>query len=177
MDLAPTNRFTDLNYWTSTEKAAAVLSMAYSQMFNSGYFFANERLSDNLYEGRGNTDEKIITAGQADAALGRFANEWRDCYSGIKTCHTFLENVDLVPNMDETLKARMKAEARFIRAFLFFRLANHYGDVPLFDYNIPLQEANKIVAIEQFGSTRSINVGVAAGIAMYAWLQQNYLIQ
>ncbi len=39
-----------------------------------------------------------------------------------------------------------------------------------------LQKATKIVAIEQFGSTRSINVGVAAGIAMYAWLQQNYLI-
>ncbi len=33
----------------------------------------------------------------------------------------------------------------------------------------------QLVAIEQFGSTRSINVGVAAGIAMYAWLQQNYL--
>lgn len=32
-----------------------------------------------------------------------------------------------------------------------------------------------IVAIEQFGSTRSINVGVAAGIAMYAWLQQHEL--
>lgn len=144
LDLAPTNRFTDLNYWTSTEKATAVLSMAYSQMFNAGYFFANERLSDNLYEGRGNTDEKIITAGQADAALGRFANEWRDCYAGIKTCHTFLENVDIVPDMDEELKTRMKAEARFIRASLFFRLANHYGDVPLFEYNIPLQEANNI---------------------------------
>lgn len=38
-----------------------------------------------------------------------------------------------------------------------------------------LQKATQIVAIEQFGSTRSINVGVAAGIAMYAWLQQNYL--
>lgn len=38
-----------------------------------------------------------------------------------------------------------------------------------------LQHAQQIVAIEQFGSTRSINVGVAAGIAMYAWLQQNYL--
>jgi len=35
--------------------------------------------------------------------------------------------------------------------------------------------AAQVVAIEQFGSTRSINVGVAAGIAMYAWLQQNYL--
>lgn len=33
--------------------------------------------------------------------------------------------------------------------------------------------ASKIVKIEQFGSTRSVNVGVAAGIAMYVWLQQN----
>ncbi len=38
-----------------------------------------------------------------------------------------------------------------------------------------LKRASQIVAIEQFGSTRSINVGVAAGIAMYAWLQQNHL--
>ena len=35
--------------------------------------------------------------------------------------------------------------------------------------------AEKTVMIEQFGSTRSVNVGVAAGIAMYAWLQQNVL--
>lgn len=144
LDLAPTNKFTDANYWTSPEKAAAVLNMAYSQMFGANYFFANERLTDNLYEGRGNTDEKIITSGQADAALGRFANEWRNCYEGIKTCHIFLDNVDLVPNMDEALRERMKAEVRFIRASLFFRLTNHYGDVPFFDYNISLQEANSI---------------------------------
>lgn len=35
--------------------------------------------------------------------------------------------------------------------------------------------AYAIVAIEQFGSTRSINVGVAAGIAMYVWVQQHVL--
>ena len=29
--------------------------------------------------------------------------------------------------------------------------------------------AEKTVMIEQFGSTRSVNVGVAAGIAMYVW--------
>ena len=37
--------------------------------------------------------------------------------------------------------------------------------------------ADQIVAIEQFGSTRSINVGSAAAIAMYAWLQQHVLDQ
>ena len=38
-----------------------------------------------------------------------------------------------------------------------------------------LEQATQIVAIEQFGSTRSLNVGVAAGIAMYAWMQQHRL--
>lgn len=38
------------------------------------------------------------------------------------------------------------------------------------------KSAEQIVMIEQFGSTRSVNVGVAAGIAMYIWVQQNILI-
>jgi tRNA G18 (ribose-2'-O)-methylase SpoU len=32
-----------------------------------------------------------------------------------------------------------------------------------------------IVAIEQFGSTRSVNVGVAAGIIMYEWVRRNVI--
>lgn len=36
--------------------------------------------------------------------------------------------------------------------------------------------ADRIVAIEQFGSTRSINVGAAAAVAMYCWLQQHVLM-
>jgi tRNA G18 (ribose-2'-O)-methylase SpoU len=35
--------------------------------------------------------------------------------------------------------------------------------------------AEQMIMIEQFGSTRSVNVGVAAGIVMYAWLQQYHL--
>lgn len=38
-----------------------------------------------------------------------------------------------------------------------------------------LNAAEQVVMIEQFGSTRSINVGVASGIAMYAWMQQHRL--
>ncbi len=36
-------------------------------------------------------------------------------------------------------------------------------------------KAAKIVEIEQLGSTRSVNVGVASGIAMYAWLERHHL--
>lgn len=37
--------------------------------------------------------------------------------------------------------------------------------------------AARMVMIEQFGSTRSVNVGVAAGIVMYEWLRQNVLTE
>lgn len=36
-------------------------------------------------------------------------------------------------------------------------------------------KCHQIVAIEQFGSTRSINVGVASGILMYKWVETHIL--
>ena len=38
-----------------------------------------------------------------------------------------------------------------------------------------LEKADDVRYIESFGSTRSVNVGVAAGIAMYEWVRQRVL--
>ena len=38
-----------------------------------------------------------------------------------------------------------------------------------------LERADDVRYIESFGSTRSVNVGVAAGIAMYEWVRQRVL--
>jgi hypothetical protein len=145
LDLVPTDRFTDVNYWTTTTKASAALNTAYSQMFNNNRFFLNEALSDNAYNGRGdNEGAASIASGTYDASLGRIRSEWNDHYAGIKTCNLFLENVDKVPNMDPALKERMKGEARFLRAFQYFQLMTWFGDVPLFDKDITLDESFKI---------------------------------
>jgi hypothetical protein len=145
LDLVPTDRFTDVNYWTTTAKASAVLNTAYSQMFNNNRFFLNEALSDNAYNGRGdNEGAASIAAGIYDASLGRIKSEWNDHYTGIKTCNLFLDNVDKVPDMDATLKERMKSEARFLRVFQYFQLMTWFGDVPLFDKDISLEESLSI---------------------------------
>jgi hypothetical protein len=145
LDLVPTDRFTDVNYWTSTEKANSILNTAYSQMFNSSRFFLNEALSDNAYNGRGdNEGVASIASGTYDASLGRIKSEWNDHYSGIKTCNLFLDNVDRIENMDPALKSRMKGEARFLRAFQYFQLMTWFGDVPLFDRDITLEESLSI---------------------------------
>ena len=122
LDIAPTNEFTDLNYWTSQDKAEYVLNSAYGSIYSSSLMFQNEVLSDNLYSGYRATDEKIISSGAADASNSRFSWEWANCYYGIKTCNIFLENIDRVPNLDAAVKNRLVAECRFLRAWYFFDL-------------------------------------------------------
>lgn len=143
MENAPTNKFTDDSYWTSPEKAQRVVNMGYSQMYNAGRMWADESLSDNLFEGRSNTDQRLIRNGLADPALGLFANEWKDLYGGIKTCHVFLEKNHLV-SMDAVQRARMIAEIRYIRAAIYFRLTEFYGDIPFFTEDITLEESKTI---------------------------------
>lgn len=145
LDLAPVDQFTASNYWNTTEKAKTVLNTAYSQMFNNNYFFLNEALSDNAYNSRGdNEGVATIAAGIHDPSLSRFNGEWDSHYACIKTCNVFLENVDKVTSMDATLRERMKGEAKFIRAFQFFQLYTWFGDVPLFEKDITLDEAKTI---------------------------------
>jgi len=141
LDLEPEFTFTDVNYWSSVERAQGVLNTAYGQMYGSESFFYNEALSDNAYNGRGdNAGAASIAAGTYDQSLRRFFNEWNDRYSGIKTCNVLLENIDRISG-DPAIIERMKGEARFLRAWQHFQLATWFGDVPLLDKDPSLDES------------------------------------
>ena len=145
LDLVPENTFTDETYWTSTQKAQTFLNTAYSQMMSSSHFFYNEGLSDNAYNGRGdNAGAASIASGTYDASLGRMQAEWDDRYGGIKTTNLILANIDRVPDMNETTKARMIAEARFLRAWQHFYLMTWFGDIPLLETDPSIEEAQTI---------------------------------
>ena len=88
----------------------------------------------------------------------------------------------------EDFFAAMKTEAKEVIAVDIIERAQplHQVDLPrnavlVFGAEGPglskalLDGASSVVMIEQFGSTRSVNVGVASGIAMYAWIQQHRL--
>lgn len=155
LDLVPENNFTDATYWTSVSKAQTVLNTAYSQMLpspgstntvvNSTYFFYNEGLSDNAYNGRGdNAGAASIASGIYDPSLGRFKEEWNARYSGIKTCNLLLENIDRIEAADPEVIIQMKAEARFLRAYQHFQLTTWFGDIPLVPKDLSLVEAQSI---------------------------------
>lgn len=57
-------------------------------------------------------------------------NFWRNLYKGIEDANIILDVAD-VPEMDEQKRTRIIGQATFLRAYYFFLLVNHYGDVPL----------------------------------------------
>lgn len=143
MDNEPTNRYTDKNFWTDITKAQYMLNMAYNQMYSAGKMWNDERLSDNLYEGRGYSDQRSMRNGTANTSTSIFESEWKDLYGGIKTCHVILANIDRL-EADAKTKAYMIAQTRYIRAAIFFRLTNFYGDIPFFTKDITLEESKTI---------------------------------
>lgn len=144
LDKEPRDKYTEKNYWTSVSKAQLVLNMGYNQMYEANIMWRDEALSDNMTNASGTTAERTIRRGEATAALGLFADEWKNAYGGLKTCHVFLANVHLVPNMDSALRERMIDEIRFIRAYIYFRLVNYYGDVPFFTEELSLADSYTI---------------------------------
>ncbi|WP_346239125.1 RagB/SusD family nutrient uptake outer membrane protein [Niabella insulamsoli] len=149
MDLQPTDQYTDENFWLSAANADLMVNMAYNQMYSADKMWDDEALSDNVFEGRSNTAQRVIRNGNADPSLGRFASEWEAAYGGLKTCHIYLDNIDRVPNIPASVKEQRKAEIRFIRAFLYFRLVNFYGNVPFFTEDISLSESRTLARTDK----------------------------
>ncbi|QPH40858.1 RagB/SusD family nutrient uptake outer membrane protein [Pedobacter endophyticus] len=142
LDIAPTDRFSDLTFWTVDINVTNALNNNYSLLYNSNLYFEPEALSDNAYSPSG--DLNLIASGNATSLTAKFAGDWASYYKTIKSVNIFLENVDQNKTLPQATIARMKAENQFMRAFALFNLTKWYGDVPLPDHDLTPEEAQVI---------------------------------
>lgn len=61
-------------------------------------------------------------------------------WNGIRHAWLFHENVDRVPDMDATEKARLKAEAKVLVAIFYANMLRHYGGLPIIDHSLRVDE-------------------------------------
>ena len=152
LDLAPTDRYTEDNFWQVNGNVNNALSTAYNRIFNSQRFFYNETLSDNAFaqlDANVGTPSAIASGSDGLFApdLLRVLQDWTFYYQGIYAANLFLDNVDRNTSLASGLKDKMKAEARFIRAFHYFNLIKWFGDVPLITtaWNVDEVEASRVI--------------------------------
>lgn len=140
-----TREFTEEAYWRDAQDALDALTSCYENMSNDFYYFGNEALSDNGFvSGTGFNGVSLVAAGSYDPANARVRSEWSYRYAAIRKCNLVLLSIDKVPSMDETLKKRIIAEARFIRAYSYFEMTSWFGDVPFFTNLISIEESKTI---------------------------------
>lgn len=134
---------TDAEWWKTETHAYNALASIYAGvpagsegrnvMFWSG-------LSDEAVcrgDFRGNYD--IYTRGLQNPTWDVAEWIWRDDYIDIRRACRFLENVDKC-FMDETLRSRMKYEARALRAFYHMEIMLFFGDIPIVTQSVtPLE--------------------------------------
>ena len=80
------------------------------------------------------------------------------------------EGRELVAIENNTPRAKPLDGKNFVQATTLIFGSENNGITPEL-----LSESHDVRYIESFGSTRSVNVGVAAGIAMYEYIRQNIL--
>ncbi|HSC38702.1 MAG TPA: RagB/SusD family nutrient uptake outer membrane protein, partial [Chitinophagaceae bacterium] len=62
---------------------------------------------------------------------GKLNALWNSCYTFINTCNGLIDNAPNIVGLDETKKAGMVAEAKFLRANYYFVLVQFWGNITL----------------------------------------------
>jgi starch-binding outer membrane protein, SusD/RagB family len=150
LDLAPIDKASDLTFWEKKQDAINAVNACYGDLYDAETLIFGESLSDNAYTKSNNGSlVRDVANGNFDAAHPLMQQVWAQRYAGIRRCNTVLANIDRVPDLDPALNARLKAETRFIRAFHYFILVNHFGGVPLVETEISIGEAGKVTRSER----------------------------
>lgn len=140
LDRDPLAQASENTFWNSADDAVKGLNAVYSTLPNARDFWRDCQ-SDNsvMTNAWGEGGMGYISMGSQAATDGYISEEWS--YDKIRIALYYIDKLKSM-QLDETLRKRLDAEARFILAMRYFRMAQLFGDVPLIkEKPISLEEA------------------------------------
>lgn len=151
----PLTSLSEDNFWEDEKNANMALTALYRGSITNGLEYTSsdfwsyhgmlfmEHLTDNAYDRRGENNPFFnISSGRLTADNSFINNYWESAYTRIGRCNRFLSGIESSP--DSESKARMVAEARFLRATQYHYLASYFGDVPLVTTVLTGEESNNV---------------------------------
>lgn len=154
-------------FWQTQDDATKAVNAMYANtrgwLFSAFAPMAVESLgSDDASTGTEPSDGSYSFMNEFDTYNVTSTNDrvydfWNGMYQEINYCNQVLDNIPAI-NMDDNLKNRYLLEAKFLRAYSYFRLVRAFGDVPLrlhvpkdaSEYNLPRSPKSDVwAAIEK----------------------------
>nr|WP_233166983.1 RagB/SusD family nutrient uptake outer membrane protein [Pedobacter sp. ASV2] len=201
LNVPPQAQQPSVTFWKTPEDALKGVNAIYANLrsWNNVAFNAiaiESTGSDEADKGSTPTDAtffNLYDSFTVTATHGTIQDFWTGQYQNINFCNQVLDNIPNIA-MDESLRNRYMAEAKFVRAYSYFRLVRAYGNVVLrlhvpkdgSEYNQPQsdkatvyaqieKDLNEAAAIlpQSYGAadlgraTKGAAIGLHAKVAMY----------
>ncbi len=99
-----------------------------------------------LMRGKQSTSNPLLSFWSGYYAHGR---SQESLFRALRDCNTFIENIDLVRDMDENEKKQWKAEVIFLKAYYHFLLLQQFGPIPIVDENLPISAGVEEVRVKR----------------------------
>lgn len=165
LDVPPQGQQKAVQFWVSESDATKAVNAIYANLRSwPNVAFAPIAVesvgSDDAEKGSDPSDATFMNNFDnftATSTEGQLSDFWNGQYQNINLCNQVIDNIPAI-EMDGNLKTRYLAEAKFVRAYSYFRLVRAFGDVPLrlsipkdaSGYNIPrTAKATVWKAVEQ----------------------------
>ena len=150
LDTVPSNQFASSNVWTSPILARAAVNGVYSDLYRGFYDSGNDNRATPLdtYSSVMDIDKNwrgscVVTQGSMTPSHGTVSDRYRMYYDLIYRANDVINNIDNVEEMSANERAKLKAEATFLRAYGYYNLNMFFRGVPLYLENVTPDEANK----------------------------------
>ncbi|MDP3916540.1 MAG: RagB/SusD family nutrient uptake outer membrane protein [Bacteroidota bacterium] len=148
LNLLPISSATTETFYKSTNDFIQGVNAIYADLktYPDRQLNLSETRSDNLYavsDGGVRDWEGINSFHKTIAANPYIAEAWLTNYNGIYRANVLLAQLEKNGSVitDATLKKRLEAEAKFLRAFYYFDLVRWFGKVPVIEAPMSVSEA------------------------------------
>jgi starch-binding outer membrane protein, SusD/RagB family len=206
-DIVPLDRVPETAVWADESLIKAYHNELYNGIPHGFGIHLYSKLTDEAYNsvpgGQGPEIYKLNSVDPDNVGRGgngdnNFIYYWNRGYSYLRKVNVFFEKMALPETPVFATKARLIAEAKFLRAFIYFNLIERYGGVPIvkrsyelsdngsvnfkrntFDECVAFIQQDLTEAIAElpvsYSSTNALDYGRATKDACYALLSRLYL--
>lgn len=94
-------------------------------------------------------DNSALMNGTTNTSSGIFSSTWQNLYEGVHRANNAIYGITNISPVEESKKARLIAETKFLRAFYYYRLNQLYKGVPIYSEPIEWDKVDKPRNTEQ----------------------------
>ena len=144
LELTPKTGLVEANFYKTESDAFLALVGVYDALTVQNWQFIpimSDIFSDDAFAGGADAKDmsqwQEIEQSQMNSANGSATDLWNRCYSAIYRANLYLEKEGGITWENPENQKRFAAEAKFIRGYIYWDLARHYGWVPIITSVLP----------------------------------------